>query len=109
MSQEGIEEKRDPQLLGRRKGDHSDGQIEWLDEHFRAVIKSEIGGLKSDLVSLMEALLDRALGGDIPARVAALEQYHLYRELRTVVTSVVASTVASLCVLFGGRLMGWWL
>lgn len=98
MSDTPHEEKRDPKMLGRRKTDHSDGQVIWLEEHFHDVIKSAMDAGEARWSAGLEKTLDLALKGSIPGRVTALERYNETRALRTCLIALTSSMMGGGCV-----------
>lgn len=93
---EQAEERRHcERTIGRRKTDHGDGQVQWLEKHFSEVIKYLIEEAERRWKLTLKELLDAALGGDIPVRVSALEEHNKTREIRW-------ALVAGVSALLGG-------
>lgn len=109
MSDQPIQEKRDPRLLGRRKHDHADGQIVWLDNYFRDVIKSEFERHEARETAAQQVTLEKALG-DIPRRLKALERFNETRQLRTCLIALSSSLIGGGCVvasMFFSNILRW--
>lgn len=102
-----TEERRNPGMLGRRANDHADGQVEWLERHFSSVIRGEFESLKMDLANTVEMILKTTVGGLLV--VHERKHHGVWGDVRLVLACVAASMTSVGCLLFVGKVAGWWL
>jgi hypothetical protein len=98
-----FKEKRESEtMLGRRKTDHANGQLQWLAEHFNTVIDTAVASAEDRWITVLDELLQKALRGDIPAQIVvlreAIEALKKANETRHLHTAAIALA----CSMLGG-------
>jgi len=86
--------------------DVADARTIFLERHLSQVIASAMQKAQAGWEASLDRKLDRALGGNVPQRVEALERYNVTRELRSFLIGFAGAMMGGGIVYFGLLLSG---